>query len=100
MNRDDAQKQLELAQQITHIGSWQWDIATNRVMWSDELYRIYGLEPQSVELTFESFLARVHPEDRGARGARCRRRSSAAAGSRIRSASFGPTVRFASSRPR
>ncbi|HEX4513820.1 MAG TPA: PAS domain-containing protein, partial [Polyangiaceae bacterium] len=65
MNRDEAlQKQLELAQQITHVGSWQWDVATNRVMWSDELYRIYGLEPQSVELTFESFLARVHPDDR------------------------------------
>src|SRR5207344_1734891 len=65
VNRDAAlQKQLELAQQITHIGSWQWDVATNRVMWSDELYRIYGLEPQSVELTFESFLARVHPDDR------------------------------------
>jgi PAS domain S-box-containing protein len=65
VNRDEAlQKQLELAQQITHVGSWQWDVATNRVMWSDELYRIYGLEPQSVELTFESFLARVHPDDR------------------------------------
>jgi PAS domain S-box-containing protein len=65
VTRDDAlQTQLELAQQITHIGSWQWDVATNRVTWSDELYRIYGLEPHSVELTFESFLARVHPDDR------------------------------------
>ncbi len=65
MNRDEAlQKQLELAQQITHIGSWQWDDATNRVMWSDELYRIYGLEPQSEEITFESFLTRVHEGDR------------------------------------
>ena len=65
MIHDDAlQKQLELAQQITHIGSWQWDVATNRVMWSDELYRIYGLEPQSAEITFETFLARVHPDDR------------------------------------
>jgi len=61
---DALQKQLELAQQITHIGSWQWDVATNCVTWSDELYRIYGLEPQSVEITFESFLSRVHPEDR------------------------------------
>jgi PAS domain S-box-containing protein len=62
--REALQKQLELAQQITHIGSWQWDVATNRVMWSDELYRIYGLEPQSVEISFESFIARVHPDDR------------------------------------
>jgi PAS domain S-box-containing protein len=65
VKRDDAlQKQLELAQQITHIGSWQWDVATNRVVWSDELYRIYGLEPPSTAITFESFLARVHPDDR------------------------------------
>ncbi|HEY2366712.1 MAG TPA: GAF domain-containing protein, partial [Polyangiaceae bacterium] len=65
MTRDDAlQKQLELAQQITHIGSWHWDVATNRVTWSDELYRIYGLEPHSEEITFESFLGRVHPADR------------------------------------
>ncbi|MGZ3453071.1 MAG: GAF domain-containing protein [Polyangiales bacterium] len=58
------ERQLATAQQITHIGSWEWELATNRVTWSDELYRIYGLEPQSVEITFESFLARVHPEDR------------------------------------
>ncbi len=58
------ERQLEVAQQITHIGSWEWDIATNAVTWSDELYRIYGLEPRSVAITFEFFLARVHPEDR------------------------------------
>lgn len=65
MTHDDAlQNQLELAQQITHIGSWQWDVASNRVTWSDELYRIYGLEPRSEEITFESFIARVHSDDR------------------------------------
>jgi PAS domain S-box-containing protein len=56
--------QLAVAQAITHMGSWQWDPATNVVTWSDELYRIYGLEPGSVEITFESFLSRVHPDDR------------------------------------
>ena len=63
-DQEALQKQLEIAQQITHIGSWQWDVSTDRVLWSDELYRIYGLEPQSCEITFESFLARVHPDDR------------------------------------
>lgn len=58
------ERQLEAAQQITHIGSWEWDVASNTVSWSDELYRIYGLEPQSCEITFETFLARVHPDDR------------------------------------
>ena len=46
------ERQLAVAQQITHIGSWEWDVRTNVVSWSDELYRIYGLEPQSCEITF------------------------------------------------
>lgn len=58
------ERQLSAAQQIAHIGSWEWDVATNTVSWSDELYRIYGLEPQSCAITFDSFLARVHPDDR------------------------------------
>jgi PAS domain S-box-containing protein len=52
------------AQKIAHVGSWEWEIAADRATWSDQLFRIYGLEPQSVEVTFESFLERVHPEDR------------------------------------
>jgi PAS domain S-box-containing protein len=58
------QMQLEEAQRLTHIGSWDWDITTNRVRWSDELYRIYGLDPAEFKATYESFLERVHPEDR------------------------------------
>lgn len=57
------ERQLAVAQQITHIGSWEWDVATNVVRWSDELYRIYGLEPQSREITFEFFVSRLHPAD-------------------------------------
>jgi PAS domain S-box-containing protein len=58
------EQQLATAQQITHIGSWEWNLASGVVIWSDELYRIYGLEPQSCEITFEGFLGRLHPEDR------------------------------------
>ncbi len=58
------ERQLAVAQQITHIGSWEWDVRTNIVSWSDELYRIYGLAPQSCEITFEFFLARLHVDDR------------------------------------
>ncbi len=58
------ERQLAMAQQITHIGSWGWNARTKAVEWSDELYRIYGLKPQSVDITFESFLERVHPADR------------------------------------
>jgi PAS domain S-box-containing protein len=56
--------QLAIAQQITHIGSWEWDARTNVVSWSDELYRIYGFEPRSRDITLEFFLSRLHPEDR------------------------------------
>jgi len=58
------ERQLETAQAITHIGSWEWDVATNVVTWSDELYRIYGLVPRSREITLEFFLGCVHPDDR------------------------------------
>ena len=62
--RTQLERQLAAAQRITHIGSWEWALATGRVRWSDELYRIYGLEPQSIEVTFDGFLAMVHPADR------------------------------------
>lgn len=52
------------AQEIAHLGSWEWDIATNHVTWSDELYRIYGISPGEHEATFEGYLARVHEDDR------------------------------------
>jgi PAS domain S-box-containing protein len=55
---------LNEAQRLAHIGSWEWDIERNRVTWSDELFRIYGLEPQATEVTFESYLEHIHPDDR------------------------------------
>jgi PAS domain S-box-containing protein len=56
--------QLAEAQQIAHVGSWEWDVAADRVTWSDELYRIYGLQPQEFGATYESYLSRLHPDDR------------------------------------
>lgn len=59
-----AEQQIAQFQQIAHLGSWVWDIPSNVVTWSEELYRIYGLSPQDVNLTLEGYLERVHPEDR------------------------------------
>ncbi len=60
-----AQKnQFEVAQRVAHIGSWEWDIVQNRSIWSDELYRLFGLEPHSVQLTQETFYSKIHPDDR------------------------------------
>ncbi|HEX5710864.1 MAG TPA: ABC transporter substrate binding protein [Sulfuricurvum sp.] len=55
---------LNRAQQIAHIGNWEWDIQTNALWWSDEIYRIFGLEPQQFKATYEGFLERVYPDDR------------------------------------
>lgn len=54
------------AQRHTHVGCFEWDIVTNKVRWSDELFRIFGDEPQSFEPTFEEFLERIHDDDRDA----------------------------------
>lgn len=58
------QRMLAQAQQVAHIGSWEWDIASNRVSWSAELYRIYDVTPEQHAATFEAYLALVHPQDR------------------------------------
>ena len=47
------ERQLAVAQEITHIGSFEWETATGQVAWSDELYRIYGLEPGSREISLD-----------------------------------------------
>ena len=68
-----ARRQLEEAQRLARIGSWEWDIPSGTVWWSDELYRIYGLEPGAIEPSYEEFLNYVHPDDRPAVDERNRR---------------------------
>jgi PAS domain S-box-containing protein len=59
-----ARRQLADAQTLSRIGSWEWDIPANVVWWSDELYRIYGLEPGAIAPSYDEFLERVHSDDR------------------------------------
>jgi PAS domain S-box-containing protein len=59
-----AKERLELAQRIAKVGSWEWDLASNELSWSDECYRILGWNPKDGKPTLERFMASCHPEDR------------------------------------
>jgi PAS domain S-box-containing protein len=60
------QSEADLAegQRVAKLGSWRFDIASNKVRWSDELYRIFGVEPATFHGTYEDFLKCVLPDDR------------------------------------
>ncbi len=58
-----SEARLTQAQSIAHLGNWDWNIVDNKLDWSDEIYSIFGLEPQAFGRTFEAFLRLVHLED-------------------------------------
>ncbi len=55
---------LAEAQRIAHLGSWELDLATNKLTWSDEIYRIFEIDPQQFGASYEAFLDAIHPDDR------------------------------------
>jgi PAS domain S-box-containing protein len=59
-----SEARLREAQHLAHIGDWEWDLKQDKISWSDELYRIYGLSRNEFDGTFESYWQRVHPDDR------------------------------------
>jgi PAS domain S-box-containing protein len=61
---EKSQRQLAQAQRLAGIGSWEWDVETDELSWSDELSRIFGLEPGISTGGYSEFLDRVHPDDR------------------------------------
>jgi len=58
------QTRLNEAQRIVKLGSWTWDVSSNTHWWSDELYHLLEVEPDTEERPYERFLAMVHPQDR------------------------------------
>ncbi|MBL4658640.1 MAG: sigma 54-interacting transcriptional regulator [Flavobacteriales bacterium] len=61
--RDNVQL-LEEAQKIAHMGIWHWNVATGKVTWTQELFKIYGIAEADFKNSYESYIERVHPDDR------------------------------------
>jgi PAS domain S-box-containing protein len=59
-----SQQELTEAQQVAKIGSWSFDPVKNEIRWSDELYRIFGVEREKFIHTYDAFLELIHSEDR------------------------------------
>jgi diguanylate cyclase (GGDEF)-like protein/PAS domain S-box-containing protein len=57
---------LKDAQRIANIGSWRLDLLKNELSWSDEIFRLFELEPQQLPASYETFLNAIHPDDRDA----------------------------------
>ena len=60
----EKENRLNRSQEIAHLGSWELDLVKNKLTWSDEVYRIFGLKPQEFGANYEAFLEAVYPEDR------------------------------------
>lgn len=60
----ESRARLAEAQRVARIGSWSLDLVTGHLDWSDEIYRIFEIDPQRFEASYEAFLALVHPDDR------------------------------------
>ncbi|MDZ7963613.1 MAG: PAS domain-containing protein [Nostoc sp. DedSLP03] len=60
----ESEQQLRLALSASRMGTWNWNIQTGKISWSDNLEGLFGLEPGEFDGSFEKFAARVHPQDR------------------------------------
>ena len=60
----ESEAMLARGQQIANMGIWEWDIGSGAMVWSEQTYRIFGLEAGQFVPSYEAFLARIHPQDR------------------------------------
>jgi PAS domain S-box-containing protein len=59
----ESEKSLADAQEMAHIGNWEWDIITNKAYWSEEMYRIFKRDPQKLAPSLKEYLSYIHPND-------------------------------------
>jgi diguanylate cyclase (GGDEF)-like protein/PAS domain S-box-containing protein len=64
LNLDKSQASLNYAQQIAGLGSWEWDINSDKLQWSDAVYRMFHVDPIGFDGTYHAFLNSVHPLDK------------------------------------
>ena len=60
------EERLSLSQAISHVGTWDWNIETGELIWSDEIYSIFDVTPDEFEPSYENYLDFIHPEDKEA----------------------------------
>jgi PAS domain S-box-containing protein len=58
-----SEERLSKAQGMAHVGNWEWDLATNQLWWSEEVYRIYGVDPANFVPTFDAVGKAMYPDD-------------------------------------
>lgn len=51
-------------QNVVHVGVWEWDIVRNHMIWSEEIYKVYGQNPEIFKVSFDNHIERIHPDDR------------------------------------
>lgn len=60
----ESENRQNKAQEVGHVGTWDWNPNTGDLVWSNETYRVLGYVPQEIKPSYEKFLERVHPDDR------------------------------------
>ncbi|HEY9659759.1 MAG TPA: PAS domain-containing protein, partial [Allocoleopsis sp.] len=58
-----SEEQLRLALDLSHMGSWDWILSTNAVIWNPNTYRLFGYQPGEIDLCYDNWCDRVHPDD-------------------------------------
>lgn len=59
-----SEERLNLSQQFANVGTWDWDILTGELYWSNRIWPLFGYEKETTETSYDNFLAAIHPDDR------------------------------------
>ena len=62
--RTELARRVAELEELARVGSWEWNVATDTITWSDEMFRIFGVKPDAFEATYDAYLACLHPDDR------------------------------------